>query len=170
MIREAGEEEEGRTAKPLDPAEAKKRRKKLKRLLTHFLATCVVRLIGGVMGQEGAKEVGMEAADGTDEAALHGSQRKVYWIPNDCTRRQCTSGYVHYSLFVSYHAVLTASLLLLELMHWFADPNGLKTKRDLVLEKKCHRLQRKAELRKTRERRIDYPDDTCMASSLSPNQ
>lgn len=46
-------------------------------------------------------------------------------------------------------------------MHWFSDPTGIKTKRDVNLEKKCRKLQRMAELRKTREKRIDLPDDPC---------
>lgn len=50
-----------------------------------------------------------------------------------------------------------------ELMHWFSDPEGLKTKRDAMLAKKCNKLQRMAELRKTREKRIDMPSDPTTA-------
>jgi hypothetical protein len=49
------------------------------------------------------------------------------------------------------------------LMHWFSDPEGMKSKRDAMLEKKCNKLQRMAELRKTREKRIDWPSDPSTA-------
>jgi hypothetical protein len=52
-----------------------------------------------------------------------------------------------------------------ELMHWFSDPEGLKSKRDAMLAKKCNKLQRMAELRKTREKRIDMPGDPSDAPS-----
>jgi len=50
-----------------------------------------------------------------------------------------------------------------ELMHWFSDPGGIKSRRDMELDKKCKRLKRMSELRRHRERKIDLPGDPSTA-------
>ncbi len=47
----------------------------------------------------------------------------------------------------------------IELQHWFTDPDGIKSKRDMYLEKKCKGLARMAELKKNKEKRMDLPVD-----------